>query len=136
MEQPPPLEPVTVDNVNSQIGLVRGFFTEKLRANSNEPLLEDEDLPIKQRFPKPRLGPTGKITSPRKRPPKELQQMAKKKRKLEDGKDEVSGFPNGTAQVNGVSKGFVKPVGKLRLEMPAPKEGAAEPEKDDGSGGE
>jgi transcriptional activator SPT7 len=30
--------------------------------------VEDEDLPVKQRPPKPRLPPTGKISMPRKRP--------------------------------------------------------------------
>lgn len=34
-------------------------------------LIEDDDLPQKQRFPKPRLPPTGKISSPRKRPIRE-----------------------------------------------------------------
>lgn len=34
-------------------------------------MVEDDDLPQKQRFPKPRLPPTGKITSPRKRPIRE-----------------------------------------------------------------
>lgn len=33
--------------------------------------MEDDDLPQKQRFPKPRLPPTGKISSPRKRPIRE-----------------------------------------------------------------
>ena len=31
-------------------------------------MVEDEDLPVKQRPPKPRLPPTGKISMPRKRP--------------------------------------------------------------------
>ena len=33
--------------------------------------MEDEDLPQKQRYPKPRLPPSGKITSPRKKIVKE-----------------------------------------------------------------
>ncbi|KAI4165048.1 MAG: hypothetical protein LQ342_001325 [Letrouitia transgressa] len=71
LESPPPLSPLTVENVADQIGLVQDFFSEKLRANDNKPLIEDEDLPQKQRFPKPRLPPSGKISSPRKRPIRE-----------------------------------------------------------------
>jgi transcriptional activator SPT7 len=48
--------------------LVQEFFLNKLHANNDEPLVEDEDLPAKQRPPKPRLPPTGKISMPRKRP--------------------------------------------------------------------
>ncbi|KAI9745976.1 MAG: Transcriptional activator spt7 [Claussenomyces sp. TS43310] len=81
----PPLPPVTKENIQSQIGLVKNFFLAKLHANGDEPLVEDEDLPLKQRFPKPRLPPTGKITSPRKRPLKEVGGNAKKKKKLENG---------------------------------------------------
>lgn len=68
---PPQLTPVTINNVKNEIGLVQAFFLAKLHANNDEPLIEDDDLPQKQRFPKPRLPPTGKITSPRKRPIKE-----------------------------------------------------------------
>ena len=154
MQQPQPYEAVTLQNISSQIGLTRNFFLAKLHANNDEPLLEDEDLPVKQRFPKPRLPPSGKITSPRKRPPKELQQLAKKKRKLEDGKEElVNGIGanasfgtvhnvgnNGTENniSNGIENPFItkpgiKPISKLKLEVPPAKEIVAEPEKDDGS---
>jgi len=80
-----PLAPVTRENIQDQIGLVKNFFLAKLHANGDEPLVEDEDLPLKQRFPKPRLPPTGKITSPRKRPLKEQGGNTKKKKKLENG---------------------------------------------------
>lgn len=137
MAQPPPYEPVTIRNVTSQIGLVQEWFLAKLRDNNDEPLLEDEDLPVKQRFPKPRLPPTGKISSPRKRPLREQQQMARKKRKLDEGKDDNNTNANGSGSMNGngVAKGLGKPIGKLKLEMPGQKENqtVAEPEKDDGS---
>lgn len=81
----PPLEPVTKDNIQDQIGLIRNFFFGKLHANQDAPLLEDEELPVKQRPSRPRLGPTGKITSPRKRPLKEQSGNAKKKKKLDNG---------------------------------------------------
>lgn len=85
-EPPPPSEPVTKDNIQGQIGIVRNFFLAKLHANGDQPLVEDEDLPVKQRRPRPRLGATGKIVSPQKRPPKEQIALAKKKKKLEAGK--------------------------------------------------
>ncbi|KAF2175558.1 hypothetical protein K469DRAFT_610247 [Zopfia rhizophila CBS 207.26] len=136
MEQPPPYEPVTIRNITNQIGLVQEWFLAKLHANNDEPLTEDEDLPAKQRFPKPRLPPTGKISSPRKRPLKEQQQMARKKRKLDEGKEDNAGNENGSG-VNGgaIAKGLGKPIGKLRLDMPSQKENqnVTEPEKDDGS---
>ncbi|EWC48248.1 hypothetical protein DRE_02352 [Drechslerella stenobrocha 248] len=65
---PPAFEPLSREILKDQIGLVQNFFLAKLHANSEEALIEDEDLPIKQRAPKPRLPPTGKITTPRKRP--------------------------------------------------------------------
>lgn len=103
-------DPLSVETLPAHIGLVQDFFREKLRRNHDEALVEDEDLPQKQRFPKPRLPPTGKISSPRKRPIREQQQAAKKKRKLEeDGK-------------------LAPPVGKLKLQMPEAKE-SGEPEK-------
>lgn len=85
---PRPLEPITIDNVKNQIGLVQNFFLAKLHANNDQPLVEDDDLPQKQRLPKPRLPPTGKITSPRKRPQKEQgpgKGHPRKKMKLNDG---------------------------------------------------
>jgi transcriptional activator SPT7 len=95
---------------------VQDYFRQKLRANHDEPLVEDEDLPPKQRFPKPRLPPTGKISSPRKRPLREQQQEAKKRRKLGESSEEKAKME--------------KLVGKLRLQMPEPNENGVDPEKD------
>lgn len=127
MEQPTLFEPVTMENVGDIIGAAQQFFLTKLDANGGNPLVEDDDLPTKQRFPKPRLPPTGKITSPRKRPIREQQQMAKKKRKLEEGKEEV----NGVVRQSGGNI-FAKPTGKLRLDVPAAKDAVGEPEKGGG----
>lgn len=83
-----PFTPITAQTIKNQIGLVQEFFLNKLNGNTDQPLVEDEDLPQKQRFPKPRLPPTGKITSPRKRPIKEPgpgKGHPKKKMKLNDG---------------------------------------------------
>lgn len=126
-QAPPSYEPLTVEMLASQVGLVHDFFAARLRSNQNNPLVEDEDLPQKQRFPKPRLPPTGKISSPRKRPIREQQQAAKKKRKLEEGKDEAGGASG--------SKSLMKPIGPLRLEMPEPRENGVDPEKDMESNG-
>ena len=79
---PPPFEPVTPDILKSQVGLVQSFFREKLHSANNEPLVEDEDLPPKQRPPKPRLPPTGKILTPRKRPLHGQGSGSKKKKKV------------------------------------------------------
>ena len=136
MEEPPKFEPVTLQSVPSQIGLVQDWLLSKLQDNANEALVEDDDLPPKQRFPKPRLPPTGKISSPRKRPLREQQQMARKKRKLDEEKDDTAGNDNGSGPSGGsTSKGILKPIGKLKLDMPVQKENQnnAEPEKDDGS---
>ncbi|KAM3440275.1 hypothetical protein MY4824_002264 [Beauveria thailandica] len=79
----PPSEPVTTEIIQHHIGLVKNFFFAKLHANGDKPLIEDEDLPTKQRKPRPRLGASGKIMSAQKRPPREQIAMAKKKKKLE-----------------------------------------------------
>ncbi|ORY58830.1 uncharacterized protein BCR38DRAFT_489182 [Pseudomassariella vexata] len=82
-EDLPPLEPVTKENIQDEIGLVKNFFLAKLHANGDSPLVEDEDLPIKQRRPRPRLQASGKINSPQKRPPKEQNAINKRKKKAE-----------------------------------------------------
>ncbi|KAH9862211.1 hypothetical protein IAQ61_010414 [Plenodomus lingam] len=130
MPEPPKFEPVNIHTAENQIGLVSSWLLNKIHDNNSQPLIEDDDLPPKQRFPKPRLPPTGKISSPRKRPLREQQQMARKKRKMDEEKDE-NGNENGSG---GFVKGLGKPVGKLKLE-PSQKEnhGVQEPEKDDGS---
>jgi hypothetical protein len=92
MEAPEPYTPVTYESLSGQIGIVQEYFRNKLNTlASAKPdderedlqLVEDDELPVKQRFPKPRLPPTGKISSPRKRPIREQQMMARKKRRLE-----------------------------------------------------
>ncbi|KAH7154939.1 SAGA complex protein [Dactylonectria estremocensis] len=76
-------EPVNRENIQDQIGLVKNFFLAKLHANNDQSLVEDEDLPTKQKKPRPRLGASGKIVTAQKRPPKEQLALAKKKKKLE-----------------------------------------------------
>ena len=108
---PPPPSPITIDNVKRQPGLVQEFYLTKLHANRDQPLIEDDDLPQKQRFPKPRLPPTGKITSPRKRPPKEQgpgKGHPRKKLKLADGEAKEAGKDNEGAE-NGKNKVGVSP---------------------------
>ena len=131
MEEPPKFEPVTAQVAESQIGLVRDWLLNKLHNNNDGALVEDDDLPPKQRFPKPRLPPTGKISSPRKRPLREQQQLARKKRKLDEEREE--NVEAGTAPA-GILKGLGKPIGKLRLEPRQDALSVQEPEKDDGSG--
>lgn len=93
---------------------MQAFFLEKLTKNHDNPLVEDDDLPQKQRFPKPRLPPTGKITSPRKRPIKEPgpgKGHPKKKMKLNDGEaKEVPG--DATKLVNGTKESELQKNGE------------------------
>ncbi|KAF7560090.1 hypothetical protein G7046_g4060 [Stylonectria norvegica] len=79
----PTSEPVTRENIQEHIGLVKNFFLAKLHANGDQALVEDEDLPTKQKKPRPRLGASGKIVTAQKRPPKEQLALAKKRKKME-----------------------------------------------------
>ncbi|PYH76726.1 histone acetyltransferase SAGA/ADA, catalytic subunit PCAF/GCN5 [Aspergillus uvarum CBS 121591] len=78
---PPPAYPrITSETLPSQIGLVQGFLGAKLKTSNSESLVEDLELPPKQRptAARPRLPASGKIqppaaasgltTSPQKRP--------------------------------------------------------------------
>lgn len=111
-EAPDAYDPINADSISHQIGIVQDYFRSRLPKNRDDPIIEDEDLPQKQRFPKPRLPPTGKITSPRKRPLREQAQAAKKKRKLEE---------------SGANKN--KPIAPLKLKMPESRENGGDPEK-------
>ncbi|KAJ9651952.1 Transcriptional activator spt7 [Neophaeococcomyces mojaviensis] len=60
---PPPFPRVNVENVEQEIGLVKGFFKKRLKENGDRPLPEDLDLPVKQRrgYGRARVPATGKI---------------------------------------------------------------------------
>jgi hypothetical protein len=90
LAEPPPWEPVTPESIELEIGLVQQFLREKLN-NSQEPyLVEDENLPLRQRPAKPRLPPTGKISTPRKRKDAPVAGgSAKKKKKTTGGKSQA-----------------------------------------------
>jgi transcriptional activator SPT7 len=82
LTEPPPWEPVTLESIEFEIGLIQNFLREKLNKSEESYIIEDENLPIKLRQAKPRLPPTGKISTPRKR--KEMPIVggsAKKKKK-------------------------------------------------------
>lgn len=146
----PPIEAVTKENIQEQIGLVKNFFLAKLHANNDQPLVEDEDLPVKQRRPRPRLGPTGKIVSPQKRPPKEQIALAKKKKKLESGLAQVTdgkgvnaspekgGTPSkklkgGAAMINGAGPSSLNLAPPMeRVESMQSQTNASMTDKDDG----
>lgn len=124
IDQLPPTEPVTKDNIQGQIGLVKNFFLAKLHANGDQPLVEDEDLPVKQKRPRPRLGATGKIVSPQKRPPKEQIALAKKKKKLEAGKAQITD-PKPGGQSASPEKS--KKLGKNTPQLPSGASNAGQP---------
>jgi len=82
LTEPPPWEPVTTESIEFEIGLVQPFLREKVNLSDQSYIVEDENLPMKQRPAKPRLPPTGKIITPRKR--KDMPTLggsAKKKKK-------------------------------------------------------
>ena len=87
LENPPPWEPLTQENLPQQIGLVQAFFEEKLSKSGGKPLTEDEELPAKQKLGKPRLPPNGKISSPRKRSQREMQMIARKQKRMKMEKE-------------------------------------------------
>ena len=125
-ESLPPLPPVTLDSLSNEIGLIHNFFQAKLHANNDQALVEDEDLPQKQRLPKPRLPPTGKITSPRKKPVREAgpgKGHPKKKMRLVEGKgwvkeSELLEIEKGGGK-EGKDKGGAKAGSKLKNSMSA-----------------
>lgn len=127
-DQLPPSDSVNKDNIQGQIGLVKNFFLAKLHANGDQPLVEDENLPVKQKRPRPRLGATGKIVSPQKRPPKEQIALAKKKKKqLEaskaQGSDAKSGASNSTPEKSKkLGKAPALPNGTVTALQPTPME--------------
>ncbi|WEW55191.1 Transcriptional activator spt7 [Emydomyces testavorans] len=76
---PPLYQRISIQTLPQHIGLVHNFFLAKLHANNDEPLVEDLELPPKQRpnASRPRVPASGKIpplashavtTSPQKRP--------------------------------------------------------------------
>ena len=132
---PPPYPRVTIEFVPQQIGLVQNFFLAKLHANGDEPLVEDLDLPLKQRQTRPRLPATGKIdsgkhvnSSPYKRPQPpnkgpSKDDSAKKKAKKNSIVPEVNGAGSEELPaVNGVTptkNSTSKPAaGKLKPSLP------------------
>jgi transcriptional activator SPT7 len=67
LTEPPPWESLTAESIDSEIGLIQQFLRERVNLSDQPYIVEDENLPMKQRPPKPRLPPTGKIITPRKR---------------------------------------------------------------------
>jgi transcriptional activator SPT7 len=83
LPEPSSWEPVTIGSIQFEIGLIQQFLLDKLGKADAPYIIEDENLPIKQRPAKPRLPPTGKINTPRKRKDGPLPGgSAKKKKKL------------------------------------------------------
>ncbi|KAH7325005.1 hypothetical protein B0I35DRAFT_348659 [Stachybotrys elegans] len=150
----PPSQPVTKESIQDEIGLVKNFFLAKLHANGDQPLIEDEDLPVKQRKPRPRLGASGKIISAQKRPPKEQLALAKKRKKMEaaaaEGKLNASPEKGGGGSLHNTpsKKRSNQPNGTLppnpavlalapsmeRTDSLQSQNGASQTDKDDGNG--
>ncbi|EMR08800.1 hypothetical protein PNEG_02969 [Pneumocystis murina B123] len=84
---PSKFEPVTLDVIERQIGLVQPFLKSKLLESGGNKLIEDEDLFIKQKL---RLPPNGKIITPLKKIGTVALNLSKKKKKLLDAKNNDS----------------------------------------------
>jgi transcriptional activator SPT7 len=54
---------INVENVEEQVGLIRSWFQRRLRDNGDRPLIEDLELPLKQRpgYGRARIPASGKI---------------------------------------------------------------------------
>lgn len=149
----PPVEKVTMANIHGEIGICKNFFLAKLHVNDDQPLVEDEELPVKQRRPRPRLGATGKIVSPQKKPPREQIALAKKRKKLEasgqlaDGKNATNSTPekgtpnkklktlqNGTGTSNGPVLAPQPPAMERVESMQSQGNASSQADKDDNGG--
>ena len=83
--EPPPWEPVTPESIEFEIGLIQSFLSDKLSKSEEQFIVEDENLPLKLRPAKPRLPPTGKISTPRKRKDAPVPGGSAKKKKKPSG---------------------------------------------------
>ena len=113
---------VNVENIENEVGIVQNFFRKKLSENGDRPLMEDVDLPLKQRpgYGRPRVPASGKIgdntlksnsspmknKSPAKPPPKGSAAAAgpskKKSATTVNGANGVSGVNGEKAMTNGI----------------------------------
>lgn len=134
---PPQYPRVSLETLPQQIGLVQNFFLAKLHANNDEPLVEDLELPPKQRptAAKPRLPASGKIpppvanglnSSPQKRPlpPSSGAPTGKggisepSKKKFKKAANAASG-PSGADQTNGENGTTNSARNKAEFKIPA-----------------
>lgn len=151
----PPVAPyprISLQTIDSQIGLVQNFFLAKLHANSDEPLVEDLELPPKQRptAARPRIPASGKIPpptnlnqSPQKRPlaapgaPATTKgassEPSKKKAKKNSGVAMAVPNPDEVGEDSAKDALFTKPVGKLKLNASTGDENAAATETENGT---
>ncbi|KAL6250220.1 Transcriptional activator spt7 [Rhinocladiella similis] len=62
-EEPPRWPKLALENIDDQIGLARNWFRKRLRENGDRPLVEDLELPLKQRpgYGRARIPASGKI---------------------------------------------------------------------------
>ncbi|CAG8942226.1 unnamed protein product [Penicillium salamii] len=134
---PPPYARISSENVSDQIGLLHSFFKGKLNTSRNEPLVEDLELPPKQRpmAAKTRLPPSGKIpqhglagptSSPQKRTAPSAAskttttEPSKKKIKKNSGIPEMPNFnPDGEGD-----RSITDPSGTVNAQIDGPVGGA------------
>ncbi|RMZ75754.1 hypothetical protein DV737_g5140, partial [Chaetothyriales sp. CBS 132003] len=116
-KEPPRWPRVSVENVDEQPGIIRDFFRKKLRENGERPLVEDLDLPPKQRpgYGRPRVPASGKIgadtqktnaspqkKTPAKPPPKPVAKNDDKGKKKTLQDPSANGVTDDSLVLNGV----------------------------------
>lgn len=77
---PPPFDAFTAEDVEEQIGLLRDFFRQKIADGTDGHIVEDENLPPKTKPFRPKVPPSGKIATPKKKPSTAGANDAKKKK--------------------------------------------------------
>ncbi|EPY50694.1 SAGA complex bromodomain subunit Spt7 [Schizosaccharomyces cryophilus OY26] len=63
----PRYPPITRESLKDEIGLIQGFLSSRMDEFGLNELIEDEDIRPRNKPPRPRLPPNGKITTGRKR---------------------------------------------------------------------
>ncbi|RMZ87145.1 hypothetical protein DV736_g5627, partial [Chaetothyriales sp. CBS 134916] len=116
-KEPPRWQRISVENVDEQPAIIRDFFRKKLRENGDRPLVEDLDLPLKQRpgFGRPRVPASGRIggdtqktnTSPQKKtparpPPKPVAKSDDKGKKKTNLDPSANGVADDSVVLNGL----------------------------------
>ncbi|EPX72367.1 SAGA complex bromodomain subunit Spt7 [Schizosaccharomyces octosporus yFS286] len=99
---PPRYPPITRESVKDEVNLIQEFLTARMDEFGLDELIEDEDIRPRNKPPRPRLPPNGKITTGRKRIASSvfLNQSLRKKRCIKgaEGSSQFSEIPSATQE--------------------------------------